>query len=388
MTNENIRENLKAYLDGELSPEQSQLVKEAIENDSSLQNEAEFMSLISKSLKQFASVPAPKGEKVEQFASRFAKRKWWLSPLGLTTSVAAIAFLVVLILPITRSGIGNRIRYSETAAPAGEKSAAGRDSSVAMAPAAPMESEEPPKMEAKDEGLAAGSALPSPDVADIARQVIRRASLSIRVVNAEETEKKVNSMVTGWGGFVQDTQSYNLDSKTPQVVLTLRVPAKHFDHAIEEFEGLGVRTEKTISGEDVTAQIADMDARLKNLKAQELTYRQILGQAKKVGEVLEVQQYLTDIRGQIESLEAQLKSTRNLASLSTITLTLQQRPSENESPKDKGWADDAWSSAANGLRSAMQALGKALITTFVYAPIWLPVAVLLWLLSRRFKVQK
>lgn len=387
MTNEDIREDLKAFLDGELSPERAQVVQSAIDSDPSLREEAEFMTLISKSLKQFASVPEASASAAEKVANRFRRKNWLLSPLGLSTAVAGLLIVCFLIFPNFRGSSVRSVRMSEAAngyAPGGR--AAGSEE---VAAAAPSEDESTPKMEAKS------VATPSPttgsgagELLDVPRQVIRRATLSIRVESAEDIEKKVTSLVNGWGGFVQDTQSFNLDSKTPQVVLTLRIPSKLFDQALTEFEKLGVRTEKTVSGEDVTAQIADMDARLKNLKAQELTYRQILGQAKKVGEVLEVQQYLTDIRGQIESIEAQLKSTKNLAALSTISLTLQQRPSENESPKDKSWADDSWATAVNGLRSALQAVGRAIITTFVYAPIWLPIVIVVWLLSRKMRTQK
>ena len=382
MTNEDIREDLKAFLDGELSPERTQVVQTAIESDPSMREEAEYMSLISKSIKQFATVPSPSTDAAEKVVARYRKRKWWLSPLGLTTVAASMFFIGFLIFP-TAANMREVARQRATGAPYG-----GIAPGAKLNQMAPAEDQSLRETDAKSAAPALTGVAGGVELLDVPRQVIRRATLGIRVVSAEESEKKVTSLVNGWGGFVQDTQSYNLDSESPQVVLTLRVPAKHFDHALVEFESLGVRTEKTITGEDVTAQMADMDARLKNLKAQELTYRQILGQAKKVGEVLEVQQYLTDIRGQIESLEAQLKSTRNLATLSIITLTLQQRPSENESPKDKGWADDTWANAVNGLRAAFQAVGRAIITTFVYAPIWLPLVIIVWLLARRMKVQK
>jgi anti-sigma factor RsiW len=38
----NIRENLKAYLDGELTPQEMDVMREAIERDPSLQEEVQF----------------------------------------------------------------------------------------------------------------------------------------------------------------------------------------------------------------------------------------------------------------------------------------------------------------------------------------------------------
>jgi len=46
----NIRENLKAYLDGELTPQEMDVMREAIERDPSLQEEVQFMSRISQIL--------------------------------------------------------------------------------------------------------------------------------------------------------------------------------------------------------------------------------------------------------------------------------------------------------------------------------------------------
>ncbi|MBA3727132.1 MAG: DUF4349 domain-containing protein, partial [Armatimonadetes bacterium] len=197
------------------------------------------------------------------------------------------------------------------------------------------------------------------------------------------SEGKITALVKAWGGFIEDSESSDLETEHPSMLMTVRVPEAHFETALKKFEELGVRTAKSVSGKDVTAQLVDMDARLKNLRAQEETYRQILRHANKVGEVLAVQQHLSDIRGEIESMDASRQSIAKLAALSTISVTFQQRPAAKDLQGDAGWATDAWASATQALDGAFKALSVAVIWVFVYAPIWLPVAFFGWVIARR-----
>jgi hypothetical protein len=216
---------------------------------------------------------------------------------------------------------------------------------------------------------------------EMQRSVVRTCSLTIKVGDAQKAERSVTNLVRAWRGFVEGSESTNLDSRNPSLTMVIRVPESRFDDAIEAFEKLGERVAKTVSGQDVTSQLVDMNARLRNLRAQEETYRQILRQARRVGEVLEIQQHISSIRGEIESMDAQAKSLRRLAALSSLTLTLEQRPSGPDAPQTSGWAEDAWANATKALMGAVRSLSTAVIWVFVYSPVWLPagfIAVLAW----------
>jgi hypothetical protein len=66
----------------------------------------------------------------------------------------------------------------------------------------------------------------------------------------------------------------------------------------------------------------DLEARLNNLKEEEAQYLAILDKAVTVDEILQVTDYLSTVRYEIESAEGQMKYYDTNVDYSTITLTL------------------------------------------------------------------
>jgi hypothetical protein len=194
----------------------------------------------------------------------------------------------------------------------------------------------------------------------------------------EAAESKVNEYVDGVRGYVEDTSSQNLNGKTPSMTMVLRIPQNKFGEAMAAFEKLGTRLSKDAQASDVTQQVVDLDARLKNLRTQEETYRAILRKANKIGEIVDVQSRISAIRGEIESMQAQRDALNKLSALATINLRLQQRPPVEEAVSG-GWVEDTWNSATAAFGGALRRLWVVAIWILVSAPIWLPLAILsLW----------
>lgn len=397
MSKEEIRQDLKAFIDGELSQERAQQIKEALENDKKLQDELEFMKKISFSLKEMKRGPQPTGfEKLSNKINTSKKSVFSWQMKG-AIAVVFLAVISVASIPIlfknssaeltnsvsefsedsvfNMEGDKSQTQSGEPSAGLSERSSpqTGLDERSSQKSSSDHELKEPNNAASE---LARDSYTPQ-------REIIRTASLTLLVDKIEASEKTITSLVKSWGGYVETTQSTNLDKTNPRLIMTVRVPVAKFDQALEEFEGIGVRQDKTISGEDVTARLTDLDARIKNMKSQEETYRQILRQAKRIGEILEIQQQLTYIRNEIESIEAQRKVMRSLASLSTISITLQQRPSEDERAENPGWAEDTWISAKNAFLGFVRILSVLAIYVFVFTPIWLPISLISWFIVRK-----
>jgi hypothetical protein len=204
------------------------------------------------------------------------------------------------------------------------------------------------------------------------RAVIRNASLTVRVKNVEQAEKKADQFVTRCGGYVEGTESNDLSSSDAEITMTLRVPVSSFDDAILDFEGLGTRINKKISGEDVTGKMLDYDARLKTMRTQEEVYRNLLKESRGLDAVLEMQQKLMELREEIESTTAQLKGLSELSALSTIQLTLSQSMEAVVArPQDAGWAGEAWAGAEGAGFAFYRMLVVVAMWLVVFCPVWL-----------------
>ncbi|MGH9966727.1 MAG: DUF4349 domain-containing protein [Pyrinomonadaceae bacterium] len=161
------------------------------------------------------------------------------------------------------------------------------------------------------------------------RKILRNADLTLEVAAPAEAQRKITSIAESLGGFVVTSESKQRDSGDPanqelEVTLAVRIPALQFGSALDQIRATGSRViQEKISGQDVTEEFIDLEARIKTQKALELQFLEIMKQANKVADALEVQRQIADVRTEIEKLEGRKRFLENRASLSTITVSLQ-----------------------------------------------------------------
>jgi len=161
------------------------------------------------------------------------------------------------------------------------------------------------------------------------RKIIRDADLTMEVPSTTETQRKVSSIAESHGGFIVTSEAKQREASEPakrtlDIKLVLRVPSNQFEAALNEIEGLATNlTHRNVTGQDVTEEFIDLEARLKTQKALELQFLEIMRQANKVADALEVQRQIADVRTEIEKLEGRRRFLESRTSLSTITVNIQ-----------------------------------------------------------------
>jgi hypothetical protein len=162
----------------------------------------------------------------------------------------------------------------------------------------------------------------------IERKLMQDGSLALVVKRVEDAVQSLTNMAQNLGGRADDVQYSNAqDNDKKRATITLRVPAVNFDMAMVQAKGVAIKVESEyISTRDVTEQFIDMQARLKNLKAEEEQYQEIMKKAVKVSDVLEVSQYLFNTRQQIEQIQGQMNYLSRQVDMSVITIQLSSEP--------------------------------------------------------------
>ena len=161
------------------------------------------------------------------------------------------------------------------------------------------------------------------------RKIIRNANLTLEVPSPSEVQPKIVSIAESHQGFVvtsEATQRNAEDKTKPEMTVNLvvRVPASQFNAVMEGIRAVGTRRlQEKVTGQDVTEEFMDLEARIKNQKALELQFIEIMKRAGKVDDALSVQRELAEVRTQIEKLEGRRRFLENQASLSTINVSLQ-----------------------------------------------------------------
>ena len=107
-----------------------------------------------------------------------------------------------------------------------------------------------------------------------------------------------------------------------QATITIRVPQDQFFVALDKLQGLGTVQSQNLSTQDVTEQFIDLQARLKSAQAEEQSLLALLDKAQTVGDIISIQQQLTEVRSQIEMLQGQINYIQGRVDMSTITVTL------------------------------------------------------------------
>jgi hypothetical protein len=226
----------------------------------------------------------------------------------------------------------------------------------------------------------------------IERKIIRDANLTIEVPAPTESQHKISSIAESQGGFVVTSemiQRTSADTSKPEMVVNLvvRVPSAQFNQSMEEIRAVASRIvqEKT-TGQDVTEEFIDLEARIKNQKALEAQFLEIMKRANKVEDALDVQKEIADVRTEIEKLEGRKRFLENQSSLSTINVSL-QTPTPFVTVTTTGFWYNVKSAVADGVEIAV-AIVLFLIRAFlallpVFILIFLPLGLIVRYLVRR-----
>lgn len=152
-------------------------------------------------------------------------------------------------------------------------------------------------------------------------QLIKRANLVLSVESVEEGFEQVRDIVVAQQGDVLSLTDQG--DRQRRISFTLRVPQDRLDATLDSLTEIGEVRSRSISTEDVSNQLVDIQARLSNAKKSEAALQEIMSRSGEISDVLEVSRELSTVRQSIEQMAAQQKNLTTQVRYSTITLSLQ-----------------------------------------------------------------
>jgi len=224
------------------------------------------------------------------------------------------------------------------------------------------------------------------------RSVVRRATIELIVTDVRGSFIKAMHLVSEAGGeYVQDSALTGSEA-TAQGNLTLRVRADRLGAVLNELRQLGKVNSEQLGGDDVTAQMVDLDARSRNERRVETELLELLEKRSDapLKEILELRDQISRVRQTIEQLTAQQERLSRLVSLATVLVLIRPEPKVDAPPppttqpeKTLGmyFSESIGSSWHNGLLFLADTVAN-LLRVFVGGIIWW-VALFLILLAAR-----
>jgi hypothetical protein len=211
--------------------------------------------------------------------------------------------------------------------------------------------------------------------------VIKTATVGLRVDHGRfgRTVQAVRRIADDLGGY--DTRSSTSGSKIHEGRITLRVPARSFRRALDAIEGVAHVhvTAESVTGQDVSQQFVDLQARLVNLHAQEKVLLRLMDRAQTIAESIRVENYLQNVEFQIEDAQGRMLYLQNRTSMSTISVTLHEAGRKPAPPQH---ASAIWKAGERSLGAAAAVVTSVIVGAGVVIPVAI-LALLALLVGRR-----
>ncbi|WP_187438137.1 DUF4349 domain-containing protein [Actinomadura decatromicini] len=212
------------------------------------------------------------------------------------------------------------------------------DRGVAKAPAAPSAERAPAG--GTENGTGGGrtgerGGSPRPQAPlDAGREVVHTARLQVRAKDVDASATKAKQLVGAVGGYVE-RESSSTDPARSEI--TLKIPVARYGEVLDQLgTQLGAKLSLTQEAEDVTGEVADVEARVRSAKATLDTYRKLLGRAGSITEIMNIENEIAGREADLEALQARQKALKNRTRFATVTVLLVGKSVPADEKDDRG----------------------------------------------------
>ncbi len=204
----------------------------------------------------------------------------------------------------------------------------------------------------------------------------KSGNVTVEVEDLMRAVDEATGMVTQLKGFVVTSDVQNT-ADGGSAHMTLRVPTDNFPAAMNKLQAMGEVKVVNSASQDITGETVSSAAQTRSWADEEKRLIDELNKSRNRDEKWRIRAELSNVRANLEAQKAQLNNLKERGNFSTIQATFTRGASGG------GWAKGAFGDAKSGLGSLGQVLGTVGIYFLVFIPVWLPLAIAGWMVSRR-----
>jgi hypothetical protein len=156
-----------------------------------------------------------------------------------------------------------------------------------------------------------------PENHGLARKLVKRAELRIRVEDPAATEKPLTDTLEKYNAWIATTGIYE-NSRN----YSIRVPSAHYDAMLTEVADFGRVLWRTENAEDVTLRYYDLESRLATQRELLKTYQSYLGRAGNISDIMTVESRIAELQREIDQTGTQFRNLSSLVDYSTIDINI------------------------------------------------------------------
>jgi hypothetical protein len=219
-------------------------------------------------------------------------------------------------------------------------------------------------------GSKASGDVSSSAVPQVGPQIVKTASLRLGLAHGTFEDKvgEAHTIADSFGGFVVESfASQGSGKRIAEGSLVLRIPAESYESALSRLRELGKVESLEESGQDVSKEFVDLNARVRQLRAVEAQLLELLQRADDVPAALAVQNQLSQVQLDLEQARGRLQYLDDRVAFATVSMSMHELGVV--APKDGGFSIvDAWATAGSAF---LTVVGWLFIGIAVAAPVLL-----------------
>ncbi|HWB89122.1 MAG TPA: DUF4349 domain-containing protein [Acidimicrobiia bacterium] len=240
---------------------------------------------------------------------------------------------IVLVMLIAACSANSTETFSEVggALGSGDGADAGREvtgsTTAASGEATGEATDLPPEEGEGEDDMGSGGITPVVLPSDFGRDIIYTADVAVAVTDVASAGEEASRAISGLGGFLFAQRT--VGSPEPMSILTFKIQPESFQQALSRIGEIGEVRSQTVSADDVTERVVDLESRINTAAASVERLRSLLANASDIETIVELENELLARETELEGLRGSLRTLQEQVSLATIVLTLteaQSRP--------------------------------------------------------------
>lgn len=172
-------------------------------------------------------------------------------------------------------------------------------------------------------GAFGGSAVPvGAQLPDIGRDIIYTAQIDLAATDLSAATRDAVEAVQSRGGFLFSQNTVGGVGGASRLVF--KIFPEQFQAALDDLGSLGSVRSQSISAEDVSALVVDLQSRINTAEASVTRLRDLLDGAATIDNIAQIENQLLARETALEQLRGQLRSVQGRVDLATITVTISE----------------------------------------------------------------
>ncbi len=208
------------------------------------------------------------------------------------------------------------------------------------------------------------------------RKLIRTVNMSVETTEFDSVMETLEQRIRDLGGYIECMETYNGSvyssyHSNRSASMTARIPAGQLNGFLGEVFEIGNVTRRSENVQDVTLDYVDMASHKKTLQAEHDRLLELMEKAESIEDIITIEQRLSNVRYQIESMEAQLRTYDNKVDYSTVYLDVSEV--KELTPVHE---ETLWERISGGFMEDLEGIGNGALEIMVWLLVHIPTLVL------------